>query len=129
MKDILKKIGSLVETITAEKGQLSFLALALREDAFVWDLLIAADWIDDDQRQALNYLTQKVQRILTKQELLKISAIVLLRHEYYTEGTILKSNVGWEESDIDLYGIHVQKAYIFVAPDVEFKMGPVSLNS
>ncbi|WP_420149778.1 hypothetical protein [Spirosoma sp.] len=129
MKEIIKKIGGLVSAINAEQGQLSFFALALREDAFVWDLLVAAQWIDEDQRQALDYLTKRVQSVLTKQELLKISAIILLRHEYYTEGTILKSEFGWEESDIDLYGITVQKAYIFVAPDVEFKMGPVSVNT
>ncbi|UFH55022.1 hypothetical protein [Spirosoma sp. KNUC1025] len=129
MKEIIRKIGSLVLTVNAEKGPLSFFALALREDAVVWDILVAAKWIDDDQRQALDYLTKQVQQVLTKQELLKISAIILLRHEYYTEGTIVKSNFGWEESDIDLYGISIQKAYIFVAPDVEFKMGPVPVNN
>ncbi|GAB4015307.1 hypothetical protein [Spirosoma koreense] len=124
MKSLLKKIGNLLETVTAEKGQLSFLALALREDAFVWDLLIAAEWIDKDQREALDYLTRQAQRILTKEELLKISAVILLRHEFYTEGKIVTSELGWEETDIDLYGIAVKKAYIFAAPDIEFRMGP-----
>lgn len=125
MKQLIKKIGSLVEPITAEKGQFSFFALALREDASVWDLLVAAEWIDADQKQALDYLVYQVQHILTKPELLKISAIIMLRHEYFTEGSPVKSEVAWEESDIDLYGVAVQKAYIFVAPDVEFRMGPV----
>lgn len=125
MKHLISKIGSLVDTIAKEKGELSFLGLALREEASVWDLLVAAEWIDQDRDEALKYLVHQVQRVLTRQELLKISAIIMLRHEYFTEGSSVKSELGWEESDIDLYGIAVQKAYIFVAPDVEFRMGPV----
>ena len=129
MKQLIKKIGNLIGPITAEKGELSFFALALREDSSVWDLLVAAEWIDQDRDEALKYLVRQVQHGLTKQELLKISAIIMLRHEYFMEGSLVRSEMGWEESDIDLYGVAIQKAYIFIAPDVEFKMGPVHANS
>ncbi|WP_080238383.1 hypothetical protein [Spirosoma rigui] len=125
MKQLIKKIGSLIEPITVEKGTLLFFALVRREDASVWDLLIAAKWIDDDRKSALDYLVSQVQYVLTKQELLQISAVIMLRHEYFIDGLPVKRETGWEESDIDLYGVAVEKAYIFVAPDVEFRMKPV----
>ncbi|MBC3784998.1 hypothetical protein [Spirosoma utsteinense] len=125
MKQLIKKIGSLLEPITAEKGTVLFFALARREDASVWDLLVAAKWIDEDRKSALDYLVNQVQQVLTKQELLYISAVIMLRHEYFIDGSLIKREMGWEESNIDLYGVAVEKAYIFVAPDVEFKMGPL----
>ena len=119
MKEFISKIGSLVKPITKEKGELSFFGLALREEASVWDLLVAAEWVDQDRDEALKYLVQQVQHVLTKQELLKLSAIIMLQNEYFAGHTKFMSEAGWEETDIDLYGVAVKKAYIFVASDVE----------
>ena len=120
MKELVRKIGSLVPQITNEKGDLSFFGFVLREDASVWDLLVAAKWIDDDRKQALDYLVKQVQYVLTKQELLEISGIILLQNEYFAGHSKFISETGWEETDIDLYGVAIKKAYIFVASDVGF---------
>ncbi len=122
MRELIRKIGSLVEPITNEKGELSFFALVLREEASVWDLLVAAKWIDEDRKQALDYLVKQVQYILTKQELLEISGIILLQNEYFTEPANFTSKTGWEQTDIDLYGVTVKKSYIFVASDIEIHL-------
>lgn len=122
MRELIKKIGSLVQPITDEKGELSFFGLVLREEASVWDILIAAKWIDEDRKTALNYVVKKVQHILTKPELLDISGIVLLQDEYFSGQSRLVSETGWEETDIDLYGVAVKKAYIFVASDVDIHL-------
>ncbi len=122
MKELIKKIGSLVQLITDEKGEISFFGLVLREDASVWDVLVAAKWVDEDRKQALGYLVTQVQRVLTKQELLKISGIILLQDEYFTGHSKFISEAGWEETDIDLYGVAVKKAYIFVASDIEIQI-------
>ncbi|RCR70170.1 hypothetical protein [Larkinella punicea] len=119
MKQMIKKIGSLVDTIAFEKGELSFFALALREDSIVWDLLIAADWIDKDRKNSLDYLVRKVQGVLTTHELLDLSGIILLDNDYFSGVSQFKSESGWEENNIDLYGVAVKKAYVFVASDVE----------
>lgn len=124
MKDLVKKIGSLVKPISTEKGELSFLGLVLREDASVWDLLVAAEWIDIDRRKALEYLVKQVQSVLTKKELLDISGIILLQNEYFDGFSKMTCETGWEENDIDLYGVAVKKAYIFVASDVETHVEP-----
>lgn len=122
MRDLIRKIGSLVQPITNEKGDLSFFGLVLREDASVWDLLVAAKWIDEDRKQALDYLVKQVQRVLTKQELLDISGIILLQDEYFVGHSKFTSETGWEETDIDLYGVAVKKAYIFVESDVDIHL-------
>ncbi len=114
-----------MEPISAEKGELSFFGLVLREDASVWDLLVAADWVDTDKRKALEYLVKQVQSVLTKKELLDISGIVLLQNEYFEGFSKVVSETGWEENDIDLYGVAVKKAYIFIASDVETHVEPV----
>jgi len=120
MKEFIKKIGSLVPEIIHEKGDLSFFGLVLREDALVWDILVAAKWIDEDRKQALAYLVKRVQHVLTKSELLEISGIILLQDEYFAGHSTFVSETGWEETDIELYGVAVKKAYIFVASHVEF---------
>lgn len=125
MKELVKKFGTLVKQIVNEKGELSFFGLVLREDASVWDVLVAADWIDDDRRKALEYVAQLLQNNLTTKELLSISGIVLLQNEYFEGFSKVVSETGWEENDIDLYGVSVKKAYIFVASDVEWHMEAV----
>ncbi len=120
MKELVKKFGTLVKRIVSEKGELSFFGLVLREDASVWDVLVAADWIDDDRRKALEYVAQLLQTNLTTKELLSISGIVLLQNEYFEGFSKIVSETGWEENDIDLYGVSVRKAYIFVASDAEW---------
>lgn len=117
MKDFISKIGSLVDMIIKEKGELHFFGLALREEASVWDLLVAGEWIDLDRDESLKYLVEKVQSVLTKRELLNISAVILLQSEYYTFPSVMKNQTGWEQNNIDLYGIPVKKAYIFVSSD------------
>ncbi|WP_288429726.1 hypothetical protein [uncultured Spirosoma sp.] len=125
MKELVKKFGTLVKRIVSEKGELSFFGLVLREDASVWDVLVAADWIDDDRRKALEYVAQLLQTNLTTKELLSISGIVLLQNEYFEGFSKIVSETGWEENDIDLYGVSVRKAYIFVASDAEWHVEAV----
>jgi len=129
MKEFIKKIGSLVPEIIHEKGDLSFFGLVLREDALVWDILVAAKWIDEDRKRALDYLVKRVQHVLTKSELLEISGIILLQDEYFAGQSTFVSEVGWEETDIELYGVAVKKAYIFVASDVEFHVETQSIQT
>ena len=122
MKELILKIGNLVQPITDERGELSFFALVLREEASVWDILVAAKWIDLDRKQALAYLVKQVQRVLTKQELLKISGIILLQSEYYEHQQIMRSPTptSWVENNVDLYNIAVKQAFIFVSTDGYF---------
>lgn len=118
MKDIFNKWERLIHELRDERGDLSFFALAQREETQVWDLLIAAAWIDENRSEALTYLVKKVQSILTGTELLRVSGIILLRNSYFLNDT--DTPLKFEETDIDLYGVAVKKAYIFITPGIDF---------
>lgn len=121
MKTLVKKIGQLRKMVEGQRGEFTLFTLALPEDTIAWDLLAAAKWIDEDQPAALQYLVKQVQGILTKQELLNLSGILLFDSSKFTDnGESINSETGWEANNIDLYGRHIQKAYVFVAPLEDF---------
>ena len=117
MEEIVRKIGGLKTRISSEKGELTLFALVLREESIVWDLIFAAKWIDKNRQESLSYLAKLVQSVLTEDELLEISGIVLFHHEDFEEHSPKMDNdKGWAENNIDFYGVPAKKAYIFVAP-------------
>lgn len=123
MKTLVNKIGQLRKVIEEQQGEFTLYALVLPEDAIVWDMLVAAKWIDKDQSAALRYLVKEVQSILTKQELLNLSGILLFDSDKIGEdGMSINSDTGWEENNIDFYGRQAQKAYVFVAPVADFQL-------
>ena len=126
MKEVINKIGKLAKELIEERGEIAFLALVLREDDIAWEIVISAQWIDDNRQEALDYLVAKVQKSLTKNELLSISSIVFLQRSYFSENPPNgEAHTGWEENDIDLYGIAVKKAFIFLASDTELQVARV----
>ncbi len=128
MNDIIRKCERLIDELRAECGELSFFALAQREESQFWDLLIAATWIEKDRTESLPYIVNKVQSILTKSEVLKLSGVILLQNSYFlrdSDDTFYK----FEETNIDLYGVAVRKAYIFITPTVDWHSPKVRLDA
>lgn len=119
MNELLRKCERLISELRTERGELSFFALAQREESQVWDLLIAAAWIEQDRTESLPYIVKKVQSILTKSEVLKLSGVILLQNAYFVN-TSDEISYRSEENNIDLYGVAVKKAYIFITPGVDF---------
>jgi hypothetical protein len=126
MKTVVNKMGLLAKEIAAERGRFTVFAYVLREDAIAWDLVVAAPWIDADNMGALRFFAQKLQRILTKDELLNLSGVILLRHEEFSGiSSDMTSDTGREETDIDFFGRHIEKGYVFVAPTEDMHLSPV----
>jgi len=122
MRTLAVKLGHLRKKIEEERGEFTLFAFVLPEDTIAWDLLVAAKWIDDDRTAALRYLVEEVQKVVTKEELLAISGILLSdSNELYSPGAI-GSETGWEENNIEFYGRHVQKVYVFNAPIEDFQI-------
>lgn len=129
MKALANKIGQLRKVIEEQKGPFTLYALVLPEDAIAWDMLVASTWIDKDQPSALKYLVKQVQSVLTKQELLNLSGILLFDTDKLAEyGVSVDSETGWEENNVEFYGRLVQKAYIFVGPLVGFNLEKYKVN-
>lgn len=79
MKEIIEKLMRIEKETSAEKGQYDLFALFLREDANdKWDILVSADWVNKNKEEALRYLSQKIQKTFTPNELLQISRVVII---------------------------------------------------
>lgn len=124
MKTLARKLGQLRKAIEAERGPFILYALVLPEDAIAWDMLVAAKWIDENQSDALQYLVKQVQNVLTKRELLDLSGVLLFDSVEINDGTLslVDSENGWEENNIDFYGRQAQKVYVFVSPVFDFQL-------
>ncbi|RYY05965.1 MAG: hypothetical protein EOP43_07630, partial [Sphingobacteriaceae bacterium] len=79
MKELVNKLINIEKETSIEKGEYNLFGLFLREDSSdKWDMLISANWIDQNKEKALKYLALKIQRMLTQNELLQISRIVII---------------------------------------------------
>jgi hypothetical protein len=123
MKQVIRKMGRLAKEIANERGQFMLFALVLPENAIAWDLVIAADWIEKNNMETIRFFAKKIQDILTKEELREFSAVILLDNDEFGDVSAkMESQTGQEETDIDFFGRHIEKGYIFVAPVEDFQL-------
>jgi len=79
MKELIDKLTKIEKDISAEKGSFLLFALFLREDApDLWDLLIAADWVEKNKAESLKYISTYLSKNLEPDELVKLSRILLI---------------------------------------------------
>ena len=79
MRDLAEKLRRLEQTLAEEKGPFNLFALFLREGApDVWDLVVAAKWIEADGPVALADISRRVRDSLRADEITKISRVVLV---------------------------------------------------
>ncbi|NLJ29091.1 MAG: hypothetical protein GX433_13945 [Deltaproteobacteria bacterium] len=83
MKTIVEKLIRAEREMSEDKGAFLLFAFSLREDApDLWDLIVSAPWITQDKSGSLNYIAKKVQGVLSAEELLKLSRIVIIEQDY-----------------------------------------------
>ncbi|MCY7352642.1 MAG: hypothetical protein LH606_18620 [Cytophagaceae bacterium] len=79
MKEIVDKLVEIEKRTSAERGAYDLFALLLREDSSdKWDIIDSSTRIIKYKCKALKYLADNIQRILTQNELLLISRIVII---------------------------------------------------
>jgi hypothetical protein len=79
VETIAAKLKRLAAEIEVDKGPLSFLSLCLREDALgLWDLVIAAPWLNPSDRSSYQYVANKLQGALSDREVFSLSSVVVL---------------------------------------------------
>lgn len=117
MKEIVEKLRNLEREVSREKGPFALFALFLREDALgLWDLVAAAPWIEIDKAEALAYIAKKASQALTRDELTKLSRIVLVDMNNPALDTIAK-DIHVEHGLIDIqnssfFGLPIKQGYI-----------------
>jgi hypothetical protein len=79
ISDVAEKFFLIEKELAEERGDFVLFALLEREDApGKWDVLISAEWIGEDKKEVLNYITSKISSKLLWQEQILLSRIVIL---------------------------------------------------
>src|SRR5215210_5040069 len=121
MKELFKHVSEVVQEIAAEKGEFKLVGLFQRDTSFFsdWDLIVSADWLEEDNYEALKQIIPEFQKRLTKEEWLLLSGVQVLRpdapfvQEMLEE--IREGNGNFKVSNFDFNGMTLTRG-IIIAP-------------
>lgn len=120
MKDLAEKLSRLEGALSEEKGPFNLFALFLREDApDVWDLVVAAKWIEEDRPAALADISRRVRDSLRADEITKISRVVVVDRtdpalKAITSATSIEHGIA-ELANGTFFGLAIRHAFIITA--------------
>jgi hypothetical protein len=117
--ELAEMFRGLEARIAAEKGDFVLFALFLREDADVWDLLVAAPWLGDNQMAATTYIADQIRAHLGADVLLNLSTIVIA-DPHYASVEAMNRKMPVEHGEIELrdrvlFGQPVKHAFIITS--------------
>ena len=120
MKEIVEKLKQQEQEMAQEKGPFDLFALFLREDApGKWDLVVAAEWIEENKQEALKYISEVLKRALTQTGLLKLSRISIIDESNPALEALQKAmhvEHGMVEiKDGDFFGLQIKHAYLITS--------------
>jgi len=121
MKNIAKKLVKVESEISREKGAFALFALFLREDApDVWDLLVAAPWIEKSKHEALKFLAKKIKKYLKPEEMMKLSRMVVIEKDNPGLSAIFRAvhtehSISTELRNVNFFGLKIKHAYLITA--------------
>jgi hypothetical protein len=120
MKDLVEKFTDLERKLSQERGDLSLFALFLREDAVdKWDLILASPWIELDRKEALAYITNRIQEMFSPDELSFLSRVVCVDQanpSVESMNRAIRINHGRAEiRDSNFFGMQIKHAYIITS--------------
>lgn len=120
MKEIVEKLKHQENIMAQEKGPFDLFALFQREDASgKWDLVVASEWIEKNKEASFKYVAGAVQKALSKEELLKLSRIVLIDNSNPSLEA-LQSAMHIEHGDAEIqdsnfFGLQIKHAYLITS--------------
>ncbi len=120
MRDQVEKFQNVEKNLSESKGQFELFALFLREDSpNKWDLLISADWARADKKASINIIVEEIRKVLSDQELLMLSRLIILDKDDATLKAIQKAmhvEHGLTEiSDSNFFGLAIKHAYLITS--------------
>jgi len=120
MKELIDKLIKVEKDISDEKGQFLLFALFLREDApNLWDLMIAANWVEKNKAESLKYISAYLNKNLKPDELINLSRIVLIDSDNPALGAIHKAihieHGSAEIKDSNFFGLKIKHAHLITS--------------
>ena len=95
MKTLIEKVKKLASILVAEKPKLHFLALVHRVGAPEgWDVVIASDQLAPRAMDALDYVAERLKKVLSLNELIQISRIVVLPRNHEVIAELMQNYAG-----------------------------------
>ena len=109
-----------MKQVEARKGRFTLFGLFLREDSpGLWDLVLAAPWLENGKLKALGEFAQTMSEALGQDEVMSFSRIVTLNHDNPSLRAILSETGSLkrplEKQGHDLFGLPIEHAVILRA--------------
>lgn len=116
---IAKKLMNVAKTLKSGRGELELFGLFLREDSDLWDVVIAAPWLRAAGRDSFDFVANKLREVLTDEELIGLSRIVILEHGEAVLTSLLEEFAN-KSGLMDVHfiaegGAVIRKVYVLVA--------------
>ena len=123
MREQAQKLQAVEKKLSESKGSFELFALFLREDApNKWDLLVSSDWARNDKKAALSEIIQEIKNVLTDQEQLMLSRLIILDKDDAAlkalHGTMHVEHGLAEISDSNFFGLSIKHAYLITSKRV-----------
>jgi hypothetical protein len=115
MKIDIEKLRQLMHDLSREKGEFSFFALFLREDApNVWDLVVSSPWLKARDLKTLGEFVERLIAAIGKEQVLSISRVVALDADdpAFDDVTVSLEDGLIEIRDADFFGMRMTRGYI-----------------
>lgn len=119
MSQVAEKLRQIEVEISAEKGNFTLFALLERDDSLgKWDVIVSADWIDNQEKELIKLIASKISKILTREEQLMLSRIVILQS---TDPFVRNLNMFGvkhgtvQMSNIIFNGVLIKEAYLITS--------------
>jgi len=132
MNDLIEKFCSIEQTLVQEKGQFKLFALLEREAVFdTYDVIMASKGLPDNEMSVLKYVVEKIQAVLTTQEMIRIGAVILLDvNDHFVKEVqkfLVEHQNPTEFSNAEINGLEISRGYIITSPIPQTE--PVSTTS
>ena len=120
MREQAQKLQAVEKKLSESKGSFELFALFLREDApNKWDLLVSSDWARNDKKAALSEIIQEIKNVLTDQEQLMLSRLIILDKDDAAlkalHGTMHVEHGLAEIADSNFFGLAIKHAYLITS--------------
>jgi hypothetical protein len=115
MNELVQKMAEIEKHLASQNGSFKLFALFLRDGSpDKWDVLVSADWINADKRQALKIIVQQLTTKLNKDELISLSRVVVIDKD--NQGL---SEINTEIHDENILGLDIKYGFLISSQGIK----------
>ena len=121
MNSFIEKFSAIERTLIQEKGEFKLFALLEREAVFdTWDVIMASKGLPDNDMDVLKYVVDQIQAVLTREEMIKIGAVILLDVNDHFVNEVQKFLEEHHNptafSNAEINGLEISRGHIIISP-------------